>query len=222
MSWRTLRVVCFGVVLAAVAAQACGGDSTDGGSGSAGSAGTGGSPGAAGKSSSAGAAGKAQATKLECGTKTCTGVLIPVSGQSFELAPCCADEKTSQCGIDSTVLGMFGPTFPEACQPVAQPGVPDDACPQSPSQAIQGSPITIKFDGCCRPNGTCGYQLDSIGGLIPLGLGCVDSAPFVDGGAPLSCGEGEGGAGGDSGEVGGSGSSAAGAAGESAAGAAGI
>lgn len=215
MSWRTLRVVCFGVVSAAAAAQACGGNSSDPSSSNAGSAGDSGEAGA--PDSETGSAGRAQASKLECGDKTCSGVLIPVSGMSYELAPCCADEATSQCGIDSTLLASFGPSFPEACQPVAQPGVKDKACPDSPKQAIEGSPITISFAGCCRPNNTCGYQLDDLGGFIPLGLGCVDSAPFVDGGVPQSCGDatGEGGAGGAGG------TDAAGSSGEPASGAGG-
>jgi hypothetical protein len=60
-----------------------------------------------------------------------------------------------------------------------------------------GIPITAP--GCCRPNGMCGYDLDRIGGFISLGLGCVDSTPFADGGTPMTCGAnvtGEGGAGG--------------------------
>lgn len=54
----------------------------------------------------------------------------------------------------------------------------------------------LKFPGCCRPTGQCGYLLDSIADIFPLGLGCVDSSPFLDGGAPLGCGDKAGGEGG--------------------------
>ncbi len=94
---------------------------------------------------------------------------------------------------------MFGPTFAEPCQPLAQPGVKDATCPNSAATPVSGTALTIKFPGCCRSNGQCGYQLDSIGGVIALGLGCVDSAPFLDGGTPASCGDNAGGSGGEGG-----------------------
>jgi len=117
---------------------------------------------------------------------------------------------------------MFGPTFPDACQPLAQPGEPDASCPDSPMQAVSGSALVIAFPGCCRPNHTCGYQLDTIGGFVPLGLGCVDSSPFLDGGTPTACGDlGAGGSAG-AGASGGAGEEpAAGAAGKASGGAAG-
>jgi hypothetical protein len=86
---------------------------------------------------------------------------------------------------------------------------------------VTGTGVSIHFPGCCRAGGTCGYQLDTIGGLFRLGLGCVDSTPFLEGGAPLSCGAtgsagaGQGGGAGE-GPIGESG--APGAAGETAAG----
>jgi hypothetical protein len=61
-----------------------------------------------------------------------------------------------------------------------------------------GIPVTAP--GCCTPNGVCGYDLDRVGGFISLGLGCVDSTPFADGGIAVTCGAdtlaGEGGTGG--------------------------
>ncbi|HEY3255463.1 MAG TPA: hypothetical protein VGJ91_16000 [Polyangiaceae bacterium] len=97
------------------------------------------------------------------------------------------------------MVSMFGATFSEACQPLAQPGTQDAACPQSPMAPIQGTGLQISFPGCCRANHTCGYQLDTIAGAVALGLGCVDATPFLAGEAPQSCAEaGAGGAGGDS------------------------
>jgi hypothetical protein len=117
---------------------------------------------------------------------------LPVQG-------CCADEATSQCGLDASVLQMFGPTFSETCQPLAQPGAADPACPDSPATPVEGTGLSISFPGCCRPDHVCGYRLDTVGGVLQLGLGCVDSSPFLDGATAQSCGElGAAGAGGDS------------------------
>jgi hypothetical protein len=137
---------------------------------------------------------------LSCGTKTCTGVTIP-QAQNFAIPACCADDASSKCGLDSTFLSMFGPTFSDPCQPLAQPGTLDKSCPASPKSPVQGTALTISFPGCCRADHTCGYQLDTIGGLIRLGLGCVDSAPFLDGGTPSECGQAAGGQGGAGGEA---------------------
>jgi len=59
--------------------------------------------------------------------------------------------------------------------------------------------LVVSFKGCCRPTGSCGYMLDKIAGAIELGLGCVESEPFLDGGSSESCDpEGGGGSGGAS------------------------
>ncbi len=149
-----------------------------------GSGGQGGSSGSVGRGGSAGAP-----PTMKCGSATCKAVTIPVPGNPFTIPPCCADEATSQCGLDSSVLAAFGPTFPVACQPLHQPGDLDDTtCPMSMKTPVQGSALEIQFAGCCRADHTCGYNLDTLASIVPLGLGCVDSAPFVDGGAPLACG----------------------------------
>jgi hypothetical protein len=217
MSWRTLSLLCACGVLALSAAPACGGSAADPQSSAAGSAGHSGS-GNSGNGARAGSAGSAAPTPITCGSKSCSGLVIPI--QSFVVPPCCADAETSHCGLDSSVLATFGPTFAEACQPLAQPGTKDSACPASPATPVEGTGLSLSFPGCCRPNHTCGYQLDTIGGAFPLGLGCVDAAPFLDGEAPQACGDqgaaGAGGAGGD-GSVAGAGgdSSVAGAGGDS-------
>jgi hypothetical protein len=138
--------------------------------------------------------------------------MVPVVGF---IPPCCADAKTSQCGLDSSELASFGPTFPVTCQPLGQPGAKDPACPNSPETPVEGTGLSLSFPGCCRPNHTCGYQLDTVGGVIALGLGCVDASPFLDGEAPQTCGDqgGSAGAGGDNGYAGES--SAGGAGGDS-------
>ena len=171
MLWRTLRIVGLCGVLTAVVAPACGGSSSSppsgGGSAAGGSAGT-----AAKPSTTAGASGN---PPVSCGTASCEGV----SFQSFVIPACCADSKTDHCGLDSTVLSMADPTFADACQPRDQPGTLDANCPDSPETPVAGTGLAIAFKGCCRPNRTCGYMLDKILGIVPLGLGCVDSAPAV-------------------------------------------
>jgi len=78
-----------------------------------------------------------------------------------------------------------------------------------------GTSYSISFHGCCRAETkTCGYDLTKLVDIFPLGLGCVDSSPFLEGGSPAACGEAAGGQGGAAGE----GSTGGGAAGESATG----
>jgi hypothetical protein len=217
MFWRSARLVCACSVLAFSASPACGGNASDPGVGTAGSAGSpaqsaSGSGGSIARAGSPGAA--AQPTAIECGSKSCTGLLIPI--RDFVVPPCCSNETTGQCGLDSSALSSFGPTLSESCQPLAQPGTKDATCPDSPMTAAQG--LAISFPGCCRPNHSCGYQLDSVAGLFPLGLGCVDAAPFLEGSAPQTCGEAgaagapgdHAGAGGDSSGAGGDNSGAGG------------
>lgn len=178
MLWRTLRSAAVLGVISVAVASACGGNSSspapDTQGGGAGKTATGGAP-----------------STTKCGTATCKAVVLPVG--DFTIPPCCADEATSQCGLDSSVLAMFGPTFPDACQPLNQPGNLDAHCADSQKTPVAGTSLEIQFQGCCRDNGSCGYMLDKLAGLFPLGLGCVDSAPFIDGGTPAQCG-GDGGA----------------------------
>ncbi|MEO7032628.1 MAG: hypothetical protein ABI548_02275 [Polyangiaceae bacterium] len=194
MSWRVLRAAFASGVVAAVAVPACGGNSSNPGSPAGGSGGEAGA-GEAGTRISGSAGSTSTPPPIACGKATCTAVLIPVAA-GFAIPPCCADAAANSCGLDSSVLASFGPTFPEACQPLAQPGVEDKACPDSVATPVAGTGLMLSFHGCCRPTGQCGYLLDDLGGVIPLGLGCVDSSPFLDGGAPASCGDNAGGEGG--------------------------
>jgi len=208
---RAVRVLLLGALVAAVAVPACGGSSDDSATGGSGTAGKGGSAG----SSSGGAGGTSANPPVACGTASCKGVTIAVPGApSLEIPACCADEASGKCGLDSSFLAMFGPTFDVACQPLAQPGVLDSSCPDSKKTPVTGTTFSINFPGCCRANGTCGYELNNIGGLpnLHIGLGCVDSTPFLDGGTPQACGAAAGGAGGE-GPTGSAGASVSGGAG---------
>jgi hypothetical protein len=215
---RTLRLVCACSLLAVGVAPACGGNASDPRAGAAGSGGSAAQSGRGGNGAiaRAGTAGASMdLVPIECGSKTCTGVATPIQGLS--IPPCCSDAETSHCGLDSSGLAMFGASFGEACQPLAQPGNKDATCPDSPSTPVEGTGFSITLPGCCRANNTCGYQLDTVGGLLNVGLGCVDAAPFLDGESPPACGEtGAAGAGGDNGLSGAGGdSSGAGAGGDS-------
>ena len=84
---------------------------------------------------------------------------------------------------------MLGATLPAGCQPLAQPGTVDTSCPASPKVPLGSTGLEIAFPGCCRPDNVCGYQVDGIPGLLKIGLGCIDSAPFLDGGSPQTCGD---------------------------------
>jgi hypothetical protein len=133
---------------------------------------------------------------ISCGSNTCEGVEVPISGYA-PLEPCCAEGNV--CGLDSTFLASFGISFSETCQAKNQPGVLGHGCPESAKPMIPGLALNIDpFAGCCRlDTHTCGYQLDKLLDLITVDLGCVDSAPFLDGGTAAECDPGgAGGAGG--------------------------
>jgi hypothetical protein len=200
MSWRTLRLLAAFSALVAIGVPACGGSASDSRP-SAGNAAGGGGTSTMGRGGMSGAGGTPAApTPVPCGNKSCAGIVLPVLNLPVE--GCCADEATNRCGLDASVLEMFGPTFSQACQPLAQPGNVDSACPDSPSTPVTGTALSISFRGCCRADHICGYQLDTIAGVLQLGLGCVDSAPFLDGGTPQACQTGAAGAGGVGGDQG--------------------
>ncbi len=127
---------------------------------------------------------------VDCGGVTCE----PLEFQGMTAAEaCCATGDV--CGLDATALEQYGPMFDETCQARDQPGELDASCPDSPDTMIPNTPFTLQFKGCCR-SGTnmCGYMLYNIV-TVEIGLGCVDSAPFLDGETPPACGSGAGGSG---------------------------
>jgi len=146
-------------------------------------------------SASAGGGGApAEPQPVECGSLTCDPVKL-IKGLDPDTIPaCCVDADT--CGLDSTPLNAYGVSFSEACQPKHQPGDATTACPDSPPLMVPNSTLTFPpFKGCCRSDTrTCGYLLDKLLNVIDVGLGCVDSSPFLDGGTALDCEPGGGGA----------------------------
>jgi len=147
---------------------------------------------------------------IECGTSMCksTSTLLP----TLFVDPCCVDDA---CGVDTQFLGLLKAAFPAGatCQPKAQAGDLDAACPDSAEQMVMvpGVPAAVPvpgFAGCCRADtGTCGVVVDTIptsfGNFASPGLGCVDSAPFFGQKAGAACGAGGGGTGGAGGVSGG-------------------
>ena len=219
MFLRAVRFFFAGALVAAVAVPACGNSSDSGPT--AGGGGSGGSSGAVGHGGTSGGEGGAvDAGPVACGAKMCASQTLSIPGAPpLTLAACCSDASTDACGLDTTFLSMFGPSFADSCQARDQPGPRDAACPDSTSTPVQGTPYSISFHGCCRAEtGTCGYDLSKVVDIFPLGLGCVDSAPFLEGGAPLPCGDTASAGAGQGGAAGESPTSASGAAGESATG----
>jgi hypothetical protein len=155
-----------------------------------------GSAGAAGASGAAGEGGSGSEPvpdPVRCGRETCKAVELPNFGA---VAPCCADAEQGLCGLELNVLlpGM-------GCQAVTQSGALDKDCPNS-TGGLTGGLLVPSFRGCCR-EGTneCGYYVDSVAGLLPFPLGCIDAAPFLGGAPVTSCdgsvaGTGGGGSGG--------------------------
>jgi hypothetical protein len=162
-------------------AVSCGGSSND-------------KPSASAGTSSGGSAGMpaVKPDPIQCGADTCKPLTVPFD--PYYVAPCCTADDA--CGIDSTPLQKFNFNFDEVCQATNQPGDADDSCPMSPELMIPTSSGTLTasgFRGCCRAEThTCGYLMNKFGGILPLDppLGCVDSAPFLDGGTPSACGSG--------------------------------
>jgi hypothetical protein len=96
----------------------------------------------------ANAGGSGAAATVECGGSMCMG-------NAFAMACCTTDKK---CGLDLSAVG-----FGSGCSELNAPGTANTACP---SQNLMGF---LMFDGCCKPDGTCGV-LDTI-----AGLGCTST-----------------------------------------------
>ena len=138
---------------------------------------------------------------IQCGATTCDPVKL-IKGLSPDTIPaCCAGAET--CGLDSSPLNAYGISFTEVCQPKHQPGDATLACPDSPPLMVPNTNPPLSFPPfkgcCCADTKTCGYLLDKLANIIDVGLGCVDSSPFLDGGAPTDCDSAGGGASGTGG-----------------------
>jgi hypothetical protein len=134
---------------------------------------------------------------IECAAETCSALVLPFPDLD-PIAPCCTDDNA--CGLDSSFLAEYGAMFSETCQALDQPGELDSECPKSAPLMRPELMISVTFEGCCRvETGTCGYMLDKLFNLVEIGLGCIESTPFLDGGTALPCTPGAGGEGGTGG-----------------------
>jgi len=184
-------------VLGASLAQACGGESDDGGSsgtggkdagpdtstggtgavgGSGGTGATGGSGGTGGSGATGGTGGSAS---IKCGNETCKSYSVVVA----ELAPCCAGANKDKCGVDvdESLAGTLG--IQAACFELKNPGNADPSCPP-----LAGVPVIGSLPGCCNAaQSKCSFSINTtqFGGPD---LGCVDPNNLpTEAGTPKAC-----------------------------------
>ena len=130
-----------------------------------------------GDSGTGGAPGDGGAPTIQCGTNTCTGLSL---GGFVNINPCCTVDG---CGmnIDQAVSNLIG--IAPGCYGVGQAGAADTTCPMySIANPIGGG--NIDFPGCCRPDGECGFAIDTSGFGGP-NLGCVPQE--CNGGPAKTC-----------------------------------
>jgi hypothetical protein len=133
------------------------GGTSSSGSGGTSSSGSGGmSSGGSGGMSSSGTGGSMASAPVACGTAMC-------KGKGYFRA-CCADEATSTCGVENTMLHV-------ECAP---PGVPDPKCPDRPAA------MNMTAKGCCASDGVCG--------VFASGSPCI-SLSDKDAGPLIACGD---------------------------------
>jgi len=179
MQKSTLRAAAAAVlIVGGMWASACGGDTSSSPNPAAG-----GSGGSAGNATSGSSGTSGSSSDKTCGSMQCTHAGLG----TLSFPACCPTGTSDVCGLDSSILAQYGPSFMDPCLPLHEPGVDDTNCPD---RVVMANGLSVPLPGCCRSDtGTCGYNLDNPGGLLLLGLGCVDSTPFLDGGTPLTCGD---------------------------------
>jgi hypothetical protein len=96
-------------------------------------------------------------------TFQCTeeGGITACAPPPLPLPACCSNDE---CGYFLDLSGNANIPIEGGCQAYGQPGVVDPRCPDL-GTLMYSHPVGVP--GCCRPDGTCGVALDTIG------LGCV-------------------------------------------------
>jgi hypothetical protein len=74
---------------------------------------------------------------------------------------CCVGDDGDVCGVTEPMELLKDGT----CLEQAQVGKPDPECPDEKTE-IDG--VDVPFNGCCKPDNTCGVNLD------PIGIGCLE------------------------------------------------
>jgi hypothetical protein len=93
---------------------------------------------------------------VQCGGSTCTAKQFPLSYQSLSpdgsrtALACCTGPGWGRCGL--LVAG--------GCTELAEPGKPSAQCR---GMLINPGPNQASFDGCCKPDGTCGLADTALG-----------------------------------------------------------
>lgn len=161
---------------------------------------------------------------IKCGTASCEPNQLTAS---VALEACCVPDVDNVCGYDFDAVQSFGVPF-MGCVEAEQPAMANGKEDCKKWIALAGGMVPVgdsSFDltdlECCRPDGRCGIQLDTVDlgdiGELPVNLGCVALAdilstlpadaglppaavinaaarcPAPDAGAPAGCG-GDGGA----------------------------
>lgn len=111
---------------------------------------------------------------VSCGDERCQDALI--EGSPFGAAGCCADESTSQCGLNMALLGVALNLRAAGCEALLGPTESSDECPASDPIPVllPELPDGLVLPSCCQPSGQCGFATD-FGGF---GFGCVDPSRF--------------------------------------------
>lgn len=112
---------------------------------------------------------------VECGDERCKDATVV--GFNVGAQGCCANEATSTCGLDMSVLGFLLGIMKPGCEPLDKPGSKDDSCSASDPIAValpDAPPDGVTLAGCCQENGKCGYSAD----FGNFGFGCVAPERF--------------------------------------------
>ncbi len=109
-----------------------------------------------------------------CGSTQCYGFYPPPPEPI--LPACCLGPAADECGV--SMDPAIGPAT--GCALLGEPG---GVCANCPSYFATGSPWQPgeELPGCCRPDGTCGYQDTTVG------LGCFEPRFVGDTAAPTLC-----------------------------------
>ncbi|MCA9593599.1 MAG: hypothetical protein KC776_09825 [Myxococcales bacterium] len=184
-SFKVLMSMGF-IALVAWSIPACGSDDDSGSGGKAGSSGSGGSGG--GTAGSGGTAGGAAGSGGSAGGLTCGGTECTAGwkvGGLIDVAGCCATGDKCGAQIDATIENLL--KVPQGCYETEQAGTVDCGCesfvftnPLDQSQA--------QFNGCCRPDGKCGFAVDTSSQGGP-NLGCVEATELGATGGTCTSGQ---------------------------------
>lgn len=143
---------------------------------------------------------------IMCGERSCGEAEVTIGRLEFtSLDPCCVDTNTCGIDTDAAVIAGFDELTPAGllsleaeCFPLEAPAADCSAhpagagcgCPEhvlrvpDPLDA-EGEPFLVPLRGCCRIDGSCGYQVDTLASepalpiTLQFDLGCVDPSQLA-------------------------------------------